>query len=129
MLFRSVNHIPKGTVWQTASDWNFFKLMGSSNAASIVSPENFQGAWRFVIPENRGRLHVEWQHAKKSQTDTAELIRLVFTARGPVSHGEDAIASIVDGLNLGREVIVTSFRDFAKDEANKYWGLKHDTES
>ena len=123
-----VNHIPKGTVWQTVSDWNFFKLMGSCNAASIVSPENFQGAWRFVIPENRGRLHVEWQHAKKSPTDAAEFIRLVFTARGPVSHGEDTIASIVHGLNLGREVIVTSFRDFAKDEANEYWGLKHDTE-
>ena len=121
-----VNHILQGTVWQTAKDWNFFKLLGSSPASSVLSPENFQGAWRFALPENRGRLHVEWQHAKKAPTDTAEFIRLVFTARGPVSRGEDTMSSIVDGLNLGRKMIVTSFRDFAKDEANQYWGLRHD---
>lgn len=122
-----VNHIPIGTVWQTASDWNFFKLMGSSAATSLVSPENFHGEWRFVIPKNHGRLHVEWQHAKKSLSDSAtpEFIRLVFTARGPIERRDDMLGAVLDGLDLGRKTIVTSFKDFASDEANNYWGLKH----
>ena len=62
---------------------------------------------------------------KKLPTETEEFIRLVFTARGPVSHGDNAIDSIVEGLNLGREVIVNSFRDLVADEANHYWGLNH----
>ncbi len=122
-----VNHIPKGTVWQTASELRFFKLLGSNTATSAVRPENFHGEWHFVIPENRGRLHVEWQHAKKSPLDSAapEFIRLVFTARGPIELRDDMLGAALDGLDLGRKTIVTSFKDFVSDEANNYWGLKH----
>jgi hypothetical protein len=80
-----------------------------------------------LIPEQRGRLHIQWQHAKKSPTDVNadDFIRLVFTARGPLEQSEDSFAAVVAGLNLGRDVIVTSFRDFASKEANDYWGLKN----
>ena len=122
-----VNHIPKDTVWQTPNDWHFFKLLGSDAPTSMARAESFHGEWHLLIPENRGRLHIEWQHAKKSPADTdpAEVIRLVFTARGPLEQNEDSFAAIIAGLNLGRDVIVTSFRDFASKAANDYWGLKH----
>ena len=122
-----VNHIPIGTVWQSPNDWQFFELLGSSNSASMVRAESFHGEWHLLIPENRGRLHIQWQHAKKSPTDpdAAEFIRLVFTARGPLEQRDNPLAALVAGLNLGRDVIVTSFREFASKEANDYWGLKH----
>lgn len=122
-----VNHIPKGTVWQTPNDWHFFTLLGPSPAASLVNAESFHGEWHLLIPDNRGRLHIEWQHAKKSPVDAeaAEFIRLVFTARGPLEPTEDSFAALIAGLNLGRDVIVTSFRDFTSQKANDYWGLKH----
>jgi uncharacterized protein (TIGR04255 family) len=122
-----VNHIPKGTVWQTPNDWHFFQLLGSKTSASMVRAESFHGEWHLLIPEQRGRLHIQWQHAKKSPTDVNadDFIRLVFTARGPLEQSEDSFAAVVAGLNLGRDVIVTSFRDFASKEANDYWGLKN----
>lgn len=120
-----VNHIPRGTVWETANDWSFFKLLGSIPASSILIREDFQGTWRFAIPENRGRLHVEWQHAKKSPKDNTEFIRLVFTARGPMDLADDMLGAVLDGLDLGRKTIVATFKNFASDEANNYWGLKH----
>lgn len=123
-----VNHIPKGTVWNTPSDWRFFRPLGAvSSVPEIMEGESFNGEWHFVIPEQRGRLHVQWQHAVKPdpEEEREEFIRLTLTARGPVQQSEDALEMILDGLKLGREVIVRSFKSFMSDEANTYWGLQH----
>ena len=123
-----VNQIPKGTVWNTPSDWSFFRPLGAvPSVPEIVEGESFNGEWHFVIPEQRGRLHVQWQHAVKPDPEKEhdEFIRLTLTARGPLQQSEDVSETVLDGLNLGREVIVRSFRDFMSDEANTYWGLKH----
>jgi len=123
-----VNHIPKGTVWNTPNDWDFFRPLGSIPSISeVVEGESFNGEWHFVIPQQRGRLHVQWQHALKPvpEQEDQEFIRLTLTARGAVKQGENAAVTILNGLDLGREVIVRSFKSFMSDEANKYWGLKH----
>lgn len=121
-----LNHIPKGTVWRTPEDWGFFRpLNGASTVAGIAQGESFGGIWHFVIPEQRGRLHVEWQHGVQPGPGKEEMVVLTLTARGPLEVGSAEIRTILAGLNLGREAIVRSFAKLMTNEANKYWGLKH----
>ncbi len=123
-----VNHIPRGTVWETAKDWGFFQPLGSvPTIDGLVHGEDFTGEWSFVIREQRGRLHIRWQHGLESdpEQEGQEFIRLTLTARGPVEENDDALQPVLAGLDLGRETIVWSFREFMTDEANKHWGLKH----
>jgi uncharacterized protein (TIGR04255 family) len=122
-----VNHILRGTVWQTPADWSrFFCLLGDVPGGSDVVAEGFAGRWRFVIPEKKGRLHVEWQQGAKDveDGDKQQMVRLTFTARGPVSDDEREQVTFSTGLDLGREAIVRSFKRFMSDEANRRWGLK-----
>jgi len=120
-----LNHIPKGTVWDTPNDWGFFLPLGAvPTIEHLVQGESFAGGWHFVIPEQRGRLHVQWQHGRKSEPEE-EVIVLTLTARGPVAGNENSVQAILDGLDLGRETIVRSFVAFTSEAANKYWGLKN----
>jgi hypothetical protein len=54
-----------------------------------------------------------------------EIVRLMFTARGPIQDTENQLQTIFDGLNLGRRTIVSSFKELMSDGANSCWGLKH----
>lgn len=123
-----VNHIPQGSVWNSPSDWNFFRLLGSiPTIEKLVQGETFTGEWHFRIPDERGRLHVEWEHRKKTDSEQLEpeFVRLTLTARGPIQGNEDALTTILDGLDLGRATIVCSFQNFMSDDANKHWGVKN----
>ena len=121
-----VNHIPKGTVWRTPDDWGFFRPFGAiPKVERLVQAESFAGEWHFVIPEQRGRLHVRWQHGLKREPNQKEMIILTLTARGPIEEEEVSIPAILAGLDLGRATIVRSFEELMTDAANKYWGLKH----
>lgn len=122
-----LNHIPRGTVWQTPADWGFFRPLGSLPTIERVGcTESFDGEWHFVIPERRGRLHVQWLHALKASGDhDGEIIRLTLTARGPVQANADVVRRILVGVDLGRETIVRSFRNLMSDQANSYWGLEN----
>ena len=120
-----LNHIPKGTLWNSPDDCSFFRLLGvTPTIKTLVQPESFGGGWHFIIPPERGRLHVQWQHARSSKPDVDELVVLTLTARGPLPQetGGDAI---FEGLDLGREAIVRSFCEFMSDAANQYWGLRN----
>src|SRR5260370_24827746 len=60
-----LNHIPKGTVWNTPDDWGFFRPLGAvPTIKEVVQGESFGGEWHFVIPDQREPLHVAWRHAK-----------------------------------------------------------------
>lgn len=119
-----LNHIPRGTVWTTPADWNFFSLLsGVPRLEGLVEGESFDGEWHFVIPEKRGRLHIQWQHGVKHGEDDQELIVLTLTARGPISGA--APASILEGLDVGHNAIVRGFEALMSDTANEYWGLEH----
>lgn len=123
-----VNQISQGTVWTTTSDWGFFRPLGSvPTLENLIEGEDFGGEWHFVIPGQRGRLHIEWQHGKVSrdekQGNGKDFVRLTLTARGPI--GGSGSAPILDGLDLGRSTIVGAFRSLMSDEANRFWGLKH----
>lgn len=115
-----VNEIPRGTVWQDASDWSFFKLLSDATFRSTL--ESFSGEWHFMIPEQKGRIHIQWKHAvKEEQSDEPDFIRLSFTARGPITETDGGVLA---GIDLGRTEIVTLFRETMTAEANRYWGLK-----
>jgi hypothetical protein len=119
-----LNHIPQGTVWKDVSDWGFFKPL-EAHVRTRVKLETFHGEWHFIIPPDYGRLHVEWRHGKATKS-SHELIALNLTARGPIRITDDGQGVKVarDGLRIGHDAIVFSFRDFMSDAANAYWGLK-----
>jgi uncharacterized protein (TIGR04255 family) len=122
-----VNHIAKGTVWDAPDDWSFFRPLGSVRTIpGVALGESFAGEWHFVIPGQRGRLHVQWQHVLTSGTkqEQQEEVRLTFTARGPVQQEADFVSTVLQGLDIGRETIVRSFHSLMTDEANRYWGYK-----
>jgi uncharacterized protein (TIGR04255 family) len=123
-----INHIPKGTVWKTPQDWGFFRPMANlREATTSVRFETFSGEWHFLIPDNLGRLHVQWQHGK-SHDPPQELVSLTLTARGPLESDPQDIQAdlgrVRTGLEVGHDAIVLSFRDLMSQEANNYWGLK-----
>lgn len=122
-----VNHIAQGTVWNNPDDWSFFRPLGSvPTIPGVALGESFAGEWHFVIPGQRGRLHVQWQYvlATGTQQEQHEGVRLTFTARGPVQEGSDCVSSVLQGLDIGRETIVRSFTDLMTIEAKKHWGYK-----
>lgn len=121
-----LNHIPKGTIWNTPRDWGFFSPLGAvPSIPGLVEGESFAGEWHFVIPENRGRLHIKWEHGIKSETEPNEVVVLTFTARGPLENAIDDANLILEGLDLGRKTIVESFARLMNEDANEYWGLKY----
>lgn len=125
-----VNHIPKGEVWQTPADWGFFKpLNGVPSINGLIDAESFTGQWHFIIPEQKGRLHIEWQHGKQPDPEQTEFVRLTLTARGPIEEGTEPVESILVGIDLGHETIVNAFRGLMSEAANKEWKLKDDTET
>jgi uncharacterized protein (TIGR04255 family) len=123
-----VNEIPQGTVWTTPDDWSFFQpLCSVPTIESLIEAESFEGEWHFVIPGQRGRLHVRWQFGMSDTEDgenETSVVRLTLTARGPVVEAADVTRSILDGIDLGHETIVRSFRDLMSNRANEHWGLK-----
>ncbi len=122
-----INNIPQGTVWNSPSDWNFFKpLSAVPTIPDIVQGESFSGEWHFLIPGKRGRLHAHWEHglAPGSEQPRLSTVWLTFTARGSVEIGEEILGSVLAGVDLGHTTIVQSFRSLMSDQANAYWGLK-----
>ena len=81
-----------------------------------------------MIPPERGRLHIKWQHGLKDKPEKREILILTLTARGGLeAAGEADDSRLKEGLDLGHEVIVRTFRRIMSDEANAYWGLKNAT--
>jgi uncharacterized protein (TIGR04255 family) len=117
-----VNHIPKGSVWTSPADWGalFVGLPGNWKEPTAVRLESFAGSWHWQIPPQRGRLHIDVKHAKINGNQPEEMLRLTLTARGPV----DEAVSVGDGLDLGREVIVLTFRDITSADAHRFWELE-----
>ena len=121
-----INQIPQGTVWTTPNDWRFFRPLNSAEAVNdTVQCESFTGEWHFVIPPERGRLHIEWQHGIQAspEQNEREIIGLTLTARGPLDTATPGTDGILGGLDLGRATIVRTFASLMSDSANQYWGL------
>lgn len=118
-----VNHIPKGGVWQTPED--IPRLLDGLLAPQIGGDwgtfESVAGSSTFVIADNLGRLHIEFQHTRP---ETEERIVLKLTARGPIDERTDMNA----GLNLGHQTIVQAFADITAEYAHgtEFWDRTDD---
>lgn len=116
-----INHLPKGTVWNDVTDWqNVFNFSAVPPAAlNDCRLESFAEQWVYEIAPRRGRLRMQFQHAWNQERQEVLLFNL--TARGPVQEGDGAAESIQAGLDLGREVIVSSFANLVSSQARKFW--------
>ncbi len=126
-----VNRMPVGTVWGSVGDADgVFAGEGLCvPKAEGLSLEAFRSQWQFEIPEQRGRIHVEFRH--ESQSDDAsvaaspESLVLVLTARGGLGKSLDGID---EGLDLGHRTIVDTFWQITSPKAQEYWkGESDDT--
>lgn len=118
-----VNHMLQGKLWNRAEEWPalFTSLLGSAATPTGLRLEGFGGHWHFEIEPQRGRLHVELQHAFVGGDEKQEALVMKLTARGPVQNNQDPTVAVDEGLNLGHDIVVTSFRDLTSQEAHDYW--------
>lgn len=123
-----INRIPRGTVWETPEDWTFFHPLGDVTRLSSVKLESFGGEWHYEIPARRGRLHIQFQHVRKPGQSPDESIVINLTARGGVG-GDENVTNWSNGLDVGHETIVTTFKEIMSDSANQFWGLKNGNRS
>lgn len=116
-----VNHLPRGTVWNTPADWSrvFSSSVCLPTKLSTASMEGVNAEWHYALDGDLGRLHVQLQHAwrdAKERQKREEILIFKLTARGPTVE-TDAGA----GLDFGRSVIVSTFQEVASVDARKYW--------
>lgn len=119
-----LNHIPKGTVWESPSDWAdlFPSLPMPRKSPSLVLLESFGGEWHYEIPPHGGRLHVQARHGSTSPGEGAEILLLNLTTRGPVS----TWGALEDGLDVGHNALVHAFKELTSSRAHAHWELMHD---
>jgi uncharacterized protein (TIGR04255 family) len=123
-----LNHIPRGTVWQSPSDWqNLF-----SSVVNLPSPdgpillESFAGSWHYEIPPRQGRLHVEVSIARNETWSPNELLVFTLTARGPIDREPENRKELFKRLNVGSDAIVWAFEALTSKEAHTYWGIQNE---
>lgn len=121
-----VNHLPQGTVWNEPKDWKdvFRDLPGVRNCPESVHLESLASEWHFEIAPQVGRLHIQLGHGRVNTESGKDLLRLTLTARGPIGGTEGNCLDLDQGLDLGREIIVTTFKAVTSESAHVYWGLK-----
>jgi uncharacterized protein (TIGR04255 family) len=122
-----VNRIPSGTLWSAPADWGtrvIPGLLGSLQGTTDVSMERFGGQWHFEIQPYQGRLHVEISQRVSEPEDEPDVLILKLTARGPIARNEAKGLSLAGGLDLGRRVIVESFKSLTAKEAHEHWGIR-----
>lgn len=118
-----VNHLERGDCWETMEDLEkIFTIFGETRSRKFLPPaESFQSKISYVIPADRGRLHVEIKPVVRL-SDQKQLIVFSLTARGKPNTSD--INGIVEWFDLGREWIVQGFADLTSDAIHKHWGRK-----
>jgi len=118
-----VNHMPQGTVWNSPDEWpSLFRLLpGLAVVPDGTRLEGFGGHWHYEIKPQRGRLHVEVQHALVGEGEKKEALVMKLTARGPIDQTKDLEDAVDAGLNLGHDVIVQGFVALVSQRALDYW--------
>ncbi len=121
-----VNHILAGHGWEHYGDLEkIFTFWRSPDLMPPGPPEDLRLHARFVIPgrdgKPAGRLHVDVQPAVRT-SDNHPMYVLHLTARGQVGEG-------VDFFDIGREWIVTTFKNLTTSSMHNIWRIKNDAGS
>lgn len=120
-----VNHFLAGEDWKSSDDWVGLVpgLIGAGLKMPQLEQESLSVGIHLEIKPRKGRLHVELNHGFRSTEDEeTEILTLQLVARGPVESEDES--ELMNGLDLGRSVIVRAFAELTGDEAHKRWGLE-----
>lgn len=115
-----LNHLERGKGWKSYGEIN--KVLacwsGRSSGVFLPEPEKILISTRFVMPGNKGRLHISMKPALRRE-DSKEVLILELTARGkPTS---SSLEHILEWLQLGHEWIVRGFTDFTAEHMHEIW--------
>lgn len=115
-----VDHIPKGTVWNTLSDLPrvFPGLFGNSQCTQGTN-ESVASTWVWRLAPNPGRLRLSLQSARTIADPASDILQVTSIARGPL--GVDNASFFDYALNFGRTSVVNTFVGLASAEARRYW--------
>lgn len=118
-----VNHIELGQGWKSYGQLNkvVASWSGTSSGNFLPVPESVNISARYVLPDKKGRLHIEMQPAIRQQ-DAKEVLQLNLTARGKPESSN--LENILEWFDLGHEWIVRGFTDFTAKEMHNFWGRK-----
>lgn len=115
-----INHIDIERGWRSMADladivspWS-----GQSTDGFLPIPEGVQVVSTYLIPDNKGRLHVTLQPAIRL-SDLRQVLQLTLTARG--APRESDTAAILEWLDLGHEWVVRGFADFTSERMHALW--------
>jgi uncharacterized protein (TIGR04255 family) len=114
-----VNHLPIGAALESFGEAHrTVTLLSAPSQQFLPSPEMIRFTYQYVLPDKKGRLHVEAQPALRGH-DGSRVFQLTLTARGrPSSGGTDAI---LGWLDLGHEWVVNGFADLTTSEMHRLW--------
>lgn len=118
-----VNHILAGEDWKSPDDWEKLVpgLVGAGLKLPQLEKESLSTRIQLAIKPRKGRLHIELNHGFQSTEDEeTEILTLQLVARGPVESEDET--ELMDGLDLGRSVIVRAFAELTGIEAHNRWG-------
>jgi len=115
-----VNHLVQGREWALPSDlMHIFRgIPGLIAPVTSVGLESLSAQWHFKMPEDRGRIHVELEHAKTRGDSPRQVMVLKLTGRGPMRNE----AELVPALDFGHEQIVKIFEEITSERAQASWG-------
>lgn len=118
-----VNHIELGKGWESYGELNrvIACWSGRFSGKFLPAPESTLLNTSFVIPEQKGRLHITMQRVIRTR-DAKEVLQLTLTARGKPDSSR--LADIAEWFDLGHEWIVRGFTDFTTEEMHKLWRRK-----
>lgn len=119
-----VNHLRKGEGWNTLADLGalFTTFSWHTRERFLPAPDNLRWSLRFLLPEGRGRLHVDVVPVR-AQPSNDLAVRFALTARGKPSDIDDT-TSMSEWYDLAREWIVRGFADLVEDKTDELWEKK-----
>lgn len=110
-----VDHIEKGTLWDSPSDWKDVSPFLGSISVDGQTLETIRAEASFILGDYKGRLTVNSNHVRIGGPDGPEAIGLNFTVRGPVE------GDYRTGLRFGHEHALRSFVSFTSERAHAFW--------
>jgi uncharacterized protein (TIGR04255 family) len=116
-----VNHLRRGEGWDTLADLGdlFTTFAWRTRDNFLPAPDNLRWSMRFLLPEGKGRLHVEVLPVR-AQPSNELAVRYTLTARGrPSDIGDTACLST--WYDMAREWIVRGFADLVEDKTDDLW--------
>jgi uncharacterized protein (TIGR04255 family) len=120
-----INHLEIGKGWSSLAELEKVSpALACLKREPLPVPEAFLLNVRYLLPDRRGRLHVQLQHGLRD-SDGKEILVFSLTARGvPASSDVDEVLGWFD---FGRGWIHRAFDTFTTQSMRELWGRKDET--